>query len=455
MYRHEAVTPIARHVPIYRVLGRISRYGPRERGYNGVMPGNIASHASIGWYAHLPFCSTKCGYCDFYSLPTIGELVEPLIAALREEMRLRDPGRSVRAIFIGGGTPTVMPADALRVLLADIRGRTGTVGEWTVEANPSSSDELKLALLRESGVNRVSFGAQSFHADELAVLDRIHDPSHISTSVKLARAAGFENVNLDLIYAIPGQSLARWRDSLRRAIDLAPDHLSCYALMYESNTAMTRLREQGRVTPCDEELEADMFEMTIEELSRAGFEHYEISNFARPGRRCAANMIYWENREYLGIGPSAVSYLDGVRSRNVADVRKYVEIMRTDPASAVIESERLDSMARRGETAVQMLRLIDGIDVALFCELTGVDPCELFADQIARLSSMGLLTADERCIRLTSHGLLVANRVMQEFLPDSSTIPGAAAATPTPAASAGTSPGTIRLTIHDRQAPAL
>jgi oxygen-independent coproporphyrinogen-3 oxidase len=415
------------------------------------MSGNVASRGKIGWYVHLPFCSTKCGYCDFYSLPTIGDLIQPLIGSLQEEMRLRDPGRSVQTIFIGGGTPTVMPADALQVLLADIRSRTGAVDEFTVEANPSSADELKLSLLRAGGVNRVSFGAQSFHADELAILDRIHDPSNIPTSVALARAAGFDNVNLDLIYGIPGQSLTRWRDSLRRAIDLQTDHLSCYALMYEPNTAMTKLREQGKVTPCDEELEADMFEMTIDELSAAGYEHYEISNFARPGRRCMANMIYWQNREYLGIGPSAVSYLDGVRTKNIADVRKYVEIIRTNPESAFIERERLDSMERWCETAVQMLRLTDGIDVALFHELTGTSPTELFANQIARLSSIGLLIADKKHIRLTRRGLLVANRVMQEFLPDSPPT----AATPAPAASAGTSPGTIPLTIHDHRAPAV
>ncbi len=372
----------------------------------------------IGWYVHLPFCTTKCGYCDFYSLPTIPGLIDDLVGAVCKELDRRDPGRPVETIFVGGGTPTVLPAEALEAILSEIARRSGRVREFTVEANPSSTDELKLGLLKKYGVSRVSFGAQSFNTDELKVLERLHDPRHIFESVAAARAVGFDNVNLDLIYAIPGQTLTSWKDTLARAIDVGTEHLSCYALMYEPGTSMTRLRHEGRVRPCDEDREAEMFDGTIDLLTAAGFEHYEVSNFARPGRRCRANMIYWENREYLGIGPSAVSYLDGVRQKNVADVRRYVEFMRADPSAIVVEREVLSPLHRACETAVQMLRLTDGIDSAKFREQTGFDAKTIFAERIKEFTALGLLEPDDRGIRLTRRGMLVANRVMADFLPE-------------------------------------
>ncbi len=374
--------------------------------------------ASLGWYLHLPFCTTKCGYCDFYSLPTIPGLVDDLVRSVCKELIERDPGRAVETVFVGGGTPTVLPAEALEKILSEIRRRAGRVAEFTVEANPSSTDELKLDLLRAYGVNRVSFGAQSFNPDELKVLERLHDPRHIFESVEAARRAGFDNVNLDLIYAIPGQTPASWKETLARAIDVGTEHLSCYALMYEPGTSLTRLRHEGRVIACDEDREADMFECTIDLLTAAGFEHYEVSNFARPGRRCRANMIYWENREYLGIGPSAVSYLDGVRQKNAPDVRRYVEAMLADSAVAVVEREELTPFHRACETAVQMLRLTDGIELARFRDQTGFDAATIFAERVREFASLGLMDANERTIRLTRRGMMVANRIMAELLPE-------------------------------------
>lgn len=374
--------------------------------------------ASLGWYLHLPFCTTKCGYCDFYSLPTIPGLIGGLVRSVCQELIERDPGRPVETVFVGGGTPTVLPAEALEKILSEISRRAGPVAEFTVEANPSSTDELKLDLLKRHGVTRVSFGAQSFDPHELRVLERLHDPRHIFESVDAARRAGFDNINLDLIYAIPGQSLASWRETLARAIDVGTEHLSCYALMYEPGTSMTRLRHEGRVIPCDEDVEAEMFDCTIDLLRGAGFEHYEVSNFARPGRRCRANMIYWENREYLGIGPSAVSYLDGVRQKNAPDVRRYVESMLAGSPMAVVEREELSPYHRACETAVQMLRLTDGIDRARFRDQTGFDAATMFSERIKEFASLGLMEANERSIQLTRRGMMVANRIMAELLPD-------------------------------------
>lgn len=399
----------------------------------------------VGWYVHLPFCHTKCGYCDFYSVPNQPDAVGELTAAICAEMLRRDPGRPIATVFVGGGTPTVLPAIALEAILRAIPRRfAATEVEFTVEANPSSADELKMDLLRQCGVNRVSFGAQSFHRDELAVLERLHDPIHIPEAVQLARRAGFANINLDLIFGIPGQTLERWLDSPSRAVDLGVEHIACYSLMYEEGTALTKRRRMGQVQPIDEDVEAEMYERTIDTLTAAGYEHYEISNFARPGRRCRHNMVYWRNEEYVGIGPSAVSYLDGVRSKKAADYRQYIAALAGDnarrggpthvttadgrhderrlrlfaghPDGLVIESEKLEGIAHARETAIQMLRLTEGIDTAYFRQRTGFDPLALFAGPIQQFTAGGLVDVVNGFIRLTRRGLLVANRVMQEFL---------------------------------------
>lgn len=399
----------------------------------------------VGWYVHLPFCHTKCGYCDFYSVPTQPEAVGELTAAIGTEICRRDPGRPIATVFVGGGTPTVLPAEALETILRAIPRRFAEPHvEFTVEANPSSADELKLDLLRRCGVNRVSFGAQSFHRDELAVLERLHDPVHIPEAVQLARRAGFDNVNLDLIFGVPGQTLERWLDSLMRAIDLGVEHIACYSLMYEDGTALTKRRRMGQIQPIDEEVEAEMYERTIDTLTADGYEHYEISNFARRGRRCRHNLIYWRNEEYVGIGPSAVSYIDGVRSKNVADYRQYIDalegkasgdnrptrtavvdggitvrslrVLGGHPDALAVESEKLEGEAHARETAIQMLRLTEGIDVAQFRQRTGFDPLELFDGPIRQFTTGGLIEVTQGSIRLTRRGLLLANRVMQEFL---------------------------------------
>ncbi len=371
---------------------------------------------SVGWYVHLPFCRTKCGYCDFYSLPTIEHLIPSLVTALEAELDARNPHRPVTTIFIGGGTPTELPQPALNQLLTRVAATAGAVDEWTVEANPTSASELKLETLATAGVSRVSFGAQSFFEDDLRVLERLHDPKHILESVAAARDVGLSNLNLDFIYGVPGQTVARWRETLSRAIDTGVPHLSCYALMFEPGTALTRLQQQGRMTPIDEAIEAEMFELTIEMLTAAGYEHYEISNFAKPGKQCQANLIYWNNEEYLGIGPSAVSYLNGERRKNVADVRKYVEIAQQDVDALIVERETLTADERAAETAVQMLRLTDGIDVARFKAQCGIDPHALFATPIKEMMAAGLIEASDARIRLTRRGLLLANYVMRGFL---------------------------------------
>ena len=314
--------------------------------------------SSIGLYVHVPFCRVKCGYCDFYSQVGGPETFEPLVEALLAELdtRVVRPGLAVETIYIGGGTPTVLPIGLLERLLGALRdagrGIRTTEGvrqkgfppelgcgkgfphqrphqlvEFTVEANPATVDDCKAALLAECGVDRVSMGAQSFDTGELAVLDREHRPADVAASIEILRRAGLTRFNLDLIFGVPGQTVASWLGSLRAAIDLEPEHLSCYGLTYEAGTPLHARREAGRVRAVDEDAEAEMYLATMETLEAAGYRQYEISNYARPGRECRHNLRYWHNLPGVGLGPSAASYLDGRRWRNVPDTREYVRLM--------------------------------------------------------------------------------------------------------------------------------
>ncbi|UCG32438.1 MAG: radical SAM family heme chaperone HemW [Phycisphaerales bacterium] len=382
----------------------------------------------LGLYVHVPFCTTKCGYCDFYSVPLRGRAVGQVVRAMIREAEIRALSVDIGpdTVMLGGGTPTVLPDSELQGLLTAIQRHfpTDCLREFTVEANPANLDASRARLLRELGADRVSIGAQSFQPRDLAVLERDHEPATIQKAVRAARGAGFRSLNLDLIFGIPGQTLAGWLDTLRRALDLGSDHLSCYGLTYEPGTSLTGRRDSGHVQPCDEQLEADMFCATIDALTAAGFEHYEISNYARPGQRCLHNLSYWHNRPYVGIGPSAASYLHGERTRNVPDVDRYVELI-DHTGDATEEREQLDTLARAGETAMLGLRMTRGIDVVDFQRRTGFDPRVLFRTAIRHFQSLGLLecvvaAGNAGCpteyVRLTREGLLKANTVMAQFV---------------------------------------
>ncbi len=369
-----------------------------------------------GLYVHVPFCDTKCGYCDFYSIPLGDRQTTPLVRALVDELDHRAAGiERFETIFVGGGTPTVLPLDDLRTLFQRLAHCAQGAPEFTVEANPATVDDEKIAILVGSGVRRMSFGGQSLNRHDLHVLERLHDPDDIAPSLRVARDGGVEEINLDLIFGIPGQTLASWKDTLRRAVDFETDHLSCYGLMYEPETPLTARLESGAIHRCDNELEADMYLWTVDYLSTNGFEQYEISNFARPGMACRHNLVYWHNHAYLGIGPSAASYLSGERCRNVAHIDTYVADINSQ-GEATRDHERLEGAARGGETAMLQLRMNRGIDVELFKTLVGLDPRTLYRNQISRFTGEGLLESSGEYIRLTPAGMLVADRVIREFI---------------------------------------
>lgn len=383
------------------------------------MPTALTTSTVDALYVHVPFCHTICGYCDFYSVVFDRRSVDPLVDALLAELELvrQECDLRCRTIFVGGGTPTTLPPRPLARLLAALRccAPAGRVEEFTVEANPATVSDATAALLASHGVTRVSIGAQSFEPGELRVLERIHRPRQVEQTLRICRAAGVPQINLDLIFAVPGQSLEAWLANLRRAIELGPDHLSCYALTYEPGTPLHERLLAGSVRPVAEELEAEMFEATIQTLTTAGFVHYEISNFARPGCECRHNLTYWHNLPYAGIGPSACGYVGGVRYKNVADVSRYVGAIRQG-RSPRVEAEMPDPLRQARETAMLELRLREGMHRETFARRFGCDPVDYFRAAVVKHAAGGLLEVTPERIALTRRGLLLADTVIADFL---------------------------------------
>ncbi len=371
-------------------------------------------------YVHVPFCAGgKCGYCDFYSVARTDAGVRAYLDALAREAALTAPDQSAvfETVYVGGGTPTALSAPELAELLNIVRG-TGPLDpsvEFTVEANPGTLDRQKLWALTTYGVNRLSLGAQSFDDRLLATLGRRHRAQDVRDAVQNSRAAGQENLSLDLIFAVPGQTPDDWAHDLDAAISSGVPHLSTYALTWETDTPMSDALARGELSRVTEDDELAMYERAIDTLSAAGYEHYEISNFARPGFACRHNEVYWANEPYLGLGPSAVSYLQGERRRNVASIETYASDLAAGRL-AVEFRERLDPEKRARETAVMNLRRRRGIDFAEFERHTGYDARRLFDREFGHFCAEGLLESAAASIRLTRRGLVVADSVLSELV---------------------------------------
>jgi oxygen-independent coproporphyrinogen-3 oxidase len=373
-----------------------------------------------GLYVHVPFCFHKCHYCDFYSIvdqrDRQGKFADRLVAELEASVPwLQD---QIESIFVGGGTPTLLDQALWSRLLGHLRRHAflAAGGEFTVEANPETVTADLAGLLADGGVNRVSIGAQSFSPRHLKTLERWHEPDSVRRSVDCFRSAGVENLNLDLIFAIPGQTLEEWRADLDAALALEPSHLSCYSLMYESNTPLTARLKAGAITRVDADLEADMYEATIDTLEAAGLEQYEISNWCRPGQRCRHNMLYWTNASWWPIGPSASGHVSGVRWKNVPRLTDYLEVD-SNGLPHVTDVERLGLDGRIGEELMLGLRLIDGLPMRRIVELlaTGERGRERSAAIDAHLNR-GLLAEQGGRLRLTRPGLLLADSVLADLI---------------------------------------
>lgn len=386
-------------------------------------PAALPAAGIEGLYVHVPFCFHKCHYCDFYSItrqtPERMEQFVGLVLREAHQWTLARPAQSLRprTIFFGGGTPSLLPPDAMRRLLTGLSHRfdLSDVDEWTIEVNPATATEEYCRMLLECGVNRLSFGAQSFRREELAVLERHHDPDDVSRSLDMARRAGFRRLNVDLIYAIPGQDLASWSASLEEAIALNTSHLSCYGLTYEPNTPMAVKKRLGVIRGVDEAVELEMMHYARRRLGDAGLRPYEISNFAARGEECRHNLVYWTGGSYLGLGPSAASHLEGLRWRNLPHLGEWEQATAQGRIPA-IDIEQLSPARRAGELAMLMLRLEAGLDLRFFAARTGHDARQLFADAIDPLARAGLLQISDDAIRLTAAGRNVADAISAEFL---------------------------------------
>ena len=391
---------------------------------DGSLPvGSLDPDRPLSIYIHVPYCRTRCGYCDFNTY-TAGELAgadgkvpagsatEAYIDAALAELDLthRVVGRRrVPTIFVGGGTPTLLPSSELVRLVAGIAERfdLDPAAEVTTEANPETVTQASLAELREGGFTRVSFGMQSAVPHVLATLDRVHTPGRAVDAVTDARAAGFDDVSLDLIYGTPGESDADWQASLDAVVAAGPDHVSAYALIVEEGTALARRVAKGLIEAPDDDALADRYLMADETLAAAGYRCYELSNWARPGRECRHNVAYWRSADWWGIGPGAHSHVGGVRWWNVRHPATYATRL-AEGLSPGQARELLDQDARRVERVLLELRLADGLPLGV---LTPTERPRL-ADQVDR----GLVTLDDDVVRLTLQGRLLADAVVRDVL---------------------------------------
>ena len=374
-----------------------------------------------GLYVHVPFCFHKCHYCDFYSITRqtperMGRFVDLVLREAelwgKSAVTLRP-----RTVFFGGGTPSLLPPGEMRRLLDGLRERFDLTGveEWTVEVNPATADVEYLRMLVAGGVDRVSFGAQSFDSRDLKMLERHHAPGDAARAVGMAREAGVPRMSLDLIFAVPGQTLDGWRRNLNAALALGLTHLSCYGLTYEPNTPLAVRRRLGRVTAAAEELELAMFAETRRVLRDAGLPAYEVSNYAAAGDESRHNLGYWHGDGYVGLGPSAASHVEGHRFRNEPHLGRW-EAAVQGGRLAIIEAEQLSPREREGELAWLNLRTTAGIDVRDFRHRTGVDARERLRKPLDEMVDAGLVEDVGSHLRLTERGWPVADGISAEFL---------------------------------------
>jgi oxygen-independent coproporphyrinogen-3 oxidase len=384
---------------------------------------------AIGLYLHIPFCTAKCGYCDFNSyaghehmIPSYAETLVKDAALWRDAVR----GRAVETVFFGGGTPSLNPPEEMAKILDGMRAtfRIAPDAEIALEANPGSLTEDYLRAMRGIGFNRLSIGIQSFDDEELVALDRVHTAADARDAFTAARGAGFDNVNLDLIYGLPEQSLAAWQRNLDQALALGPEHLSLYALTVEEGTPLARDVARGRVPAPDPDMQAEHYEWTQDRLAAAGYEHYEISNWARPGRRCKHNLVYWQNREYLGLGAGAHSFLNGVRFSTALLPNRYAELVDESVAGAdgtmrhVVGAEDVTPALSMADTMILGLRLNDGIDVREFARRHGTDMRDVYGEVLDEFAGYGLVEQTATHVRLTRRGRLLSNELFQRMLPE-------------------------------------
>lgn len=367
-------------------------------------------------YVHVPFCRRRCGYCNFTLVAGRDDLIADYLRAIEVELAALERPREVDTLYFGGGTPSHLRADGLRQLSETVLGwHPLSAGyEWTVEVNPADVDAQLIRTLGDLGVTRISLGGQSFNDAKLRVLERDHSGRDVEVAARLARDAGL-HVALDLIFAAPGETLNEWLADVAAAISQKPDHISTYGLTFEHGTDFWIRKERGELRAADEDVERDMYAAVIDRLTASGFEHYEVSNFARPGRRSRHNQAYWSGDGYFAAGPGAARYIGGVRETNHRSTTTYLGRVLAGE-SPVAEREQLAPEARARELLVFSLRRIEGVSRLEFSSRTGFAVDELISDALTKFVSWGLLENDGDCLRLTRSGLYVSDAIWPELL---------------------------------------
>lgn len=380
----------------------------------------------LGIYIHIPFCAKKCYYCDFVSYPNMEEKQKEYVEALKKEIKSYDlQNYNITTIYIGGGTPSYIESKYIVEVLEYIKSKLNANEtkfenmEITIEVNPGTVTKEKLLDYKKVGINRLSIGLQSTNDRLLKQIGRIHKYQDFLQTYNLARNVGFTNINIDLMLGLPNQSIKDLKESIEKVISLQPEHISIYSLIVEEGTKLYKQIENGELHLPEEELERKMYWYTKSKLELAGYKHYEISNYAKPKRESKHNSNCWEQKQYIGIGASAHSYLDNIRYCNVSNLKEYIsnmENVEADFEEKYIVNERQNLEDRKNEFMLLGLRKIDGVSIAMFKEKYVENPIFRYRDSLEKLVNEGLVLIDGDMIKLTNKGLDLANIVWEEFI---------------------------------------
>lgn len=371
---------------------------------------------SLSLYIHIPFCKQKCFYCDFPSYSGLEELKEDYVKALCKEIREKASKYKIKSIFIGGGTPSYLSENDIKDVLNEIRKLDLEDNiEFTMECNPGTLTEEKLSIMINGGVNRISMGLQAVQNSLLKEIGRIHTFKVFEENYNLARKVGFENINVDLMFGLPNQSVDEWEESLRKIADLEPEHISAYSLIIEENTGFYKLWENNKLLLPNEEDERIMYSKTKEVLSSYGYSQYEISNYAKEGYECYHNKVYWKCEEYLGLGSASSSFINEKRIKNIEDVKTYIERINKNESvvEEVIENKSKDNIE---EFIFMGLRMVEGISLSEFKNKFNIDINELYDEVIQKNIKNNLLIIENNRLKLTEKGIELSNSVMSDFI---------------------------------------
>ena len=366
-------------------------------------------------YVHIPFCTQICYYCDFSKVFIKNQPVDAYLKALIREFESYHV-RNLRTLYIGGGTATSITAQQLDYLLSQLSKNLNLdyLEEFTIEANPGDLTEDKIAVLKNSAVNRISLGVQTFDDRQLRQIGRSHNEAQIYSTIDNLKSAGFENISIDLIYSLPGQTMENLKDNVAKALSLGIPHLSLYSLILENHTVFMNKMRRGKLNLPTEDIEAEMFEYIISEMEANGFEHYEISNFTKPGFESRHNLMYWDNEEYFGCGAGASGYLDGIRYRNRGPIQHYLKGV--DEGNARLSEEKLAIHEMMEEELFLGLRKKTGVSIKKFEEKFGLSFEKTYGSVVSDLKNQGLLVAEDGRVRMTKRGLFLGDTVAEKFI---------------------------------------